>query len=151
MMTRIAWAFGLLLMAGCAAQVSQEVPANHPASPEAAEAAPIETSTVLALDSAEPIRPAGRAAPEGGGMQRTPMQQGGNHAGHGQASTQPAPGQQLYMCPMHPEVTSTNPNAPCPKCGMKINKPVKPGTTRPATQPGPPADDHSTHRQHGGH
>jgi hypothetical protein len=44
----------------------------------------------------------------------------------------------MYACPMHPDVTSTDPNAPCPKCGMKINWPVKRSTTAPAA----PAHQH---------
>jgi hypothetical protein len=38
---------------------------------------------------------------------------GGNHAGHDSAS--------LYVCPMHPEVTSATPGT-CPKCGMALVK-----------------------------
>ena len=29
-------------------------------------------------------------------------------------------GEVIYTCPMHPEVESTDPNAPCPKCGMAL-------------------------------
>jgi hypothetical protein len=47
------------------------------------------------------------------------------HAGHHHGDAAPAAAQ-LYQCPMHPEVTSTNPEDKCPKCGMKINQPVKP-------------------------
>jgi hypothetical protein len=50
---------------------------------------------------------------------------------------------------MHPEVTSTNPNDRCPKCGMKIGKPIK-AATAPAAVPhaanGPAAHPHD----HGG-
>ena len=28
----------------------------------------------------------------------------------------------IYVCPMHPEVTSTTPGATCPKCGMALVK-----------------------------
>lgn len=44
------------------------------------------------------------------------------HAGHGHASapaTTPDAGV-VYVCPMHPEVTATEPNATCPKCNMKL-------------------------------
>jgi hypothetical protein len=65
------------------------------------------------------------------------------------AATSPAAGT-LYACPMHPEVTSTNPNGRCPKCGMTINKPVKAAATAPAATPStgnaPPTHQHD----HGG-
>ena len=35
----------------------------------------------------------------------------------GEASTQPV--QQVYTCPMHPEVTSDKPGS-CPQCGMAL-------------------------------
>lgn len=53
---------------------------------------------------------------------------GGGHAGHGTvdhsqhgapSSTTPSAG--LYVCPMHPEVTSAKPGT-CPKCGMDLVK-----------------------------
>jgi hypothetical protein len=47
---------------------------------------------------------------------------------------------------MHPDVTSTNPSDRCPKCGMKINKPVKPSTA-PATRPAPPAQHSHEHAE----
>ena len=55
----------------------------------------------------------------------------------------------LYACPMHSEITSANPNDKCPKCKMKINKPVK-AAPSPATAP---ADGgHVGHgNEHGGH
>ncbi|MBI5481720.1 MAG: efflux RND transporter periplasmic adaptor subunit [Deltaproteobacteria bacterium] len=40
----------------------------------------------------------------------------------GAAASQPAP--RLYRCPMHHDVTSTDPKARCPKCNMFINEPV---------------------------
>jgi hypothetical protein len=70
---------------------------------------------------------------------------------HGAAATSPAGGM-LYACPMHPEVTSTNPNDRCPKCGMKINKPVK-STTAPAATPSAgsaPAEHRHDHDLDGG-
>ena len=47
----------------------------------------------------------------------------------------------LYVCPMHPEVTSTSPGT-CPKCGMKL----VPADTLPASASG----SHEGHA-HGGH
>src|SRR5438045_2323063 len=52
---------------------------------------------------------------------------------HDHATTSAQTAAALYACPMHPDVTSTNPNDLCPKCHMKINKAVKPS---PATRPG---------------
>lgn len=46
------------------------------------------------------------------------MQRGEHANGHG-STTQ---GEAIYACPMHPEVTSNDPNARCPKCGMKLEK-----------------------------
>lgn len=49
---------------------------------------------------------------------------------HSKLKPSPKPGKttpvkQLYQCPMHPNVTSYNPNDVCRICGMKINQPVK--------------------------
>lgn len=158
MMTRIVSALGLLLMAGCATPMSQELPATHPASLEATEAPPAEPSTVLALNAADPIRPGGKSMPGGNGTQHEHAGHGGNNAMQGaadvaSAGARPASGEPLYMCPMHPKVTSTNPNDRCPECKMKINKLVKgasntAATTKPAT---PAVEDHSAHQNHGGH
>lgn len=57
-------------------------------------------------------------------------------ADHSQHSTTPSPAKSapVFWCPMHPEVTSTDPNAECDKCGgMKLlpkeDKPSQPSTT----------------------
>ena len=47
----------------------------------------------------------------------------------------------MYQCPMHPEVTSTDPSQRCPKCNMKIDRPVKDGGTAKGHQ------DHEGHNQ----
>ena len=42
----------------------------------------------------------------------------GGHGAHGaMPATQPSV---VYVCPMHPEVTSTDPEARCPKCRMRL-------------------------------
>src|SRR6266511_1953685 len=49
-----------------------------------------------------------------------------------------------YACPMHPEVTSSEPGT-CPKCGMKL----VPADTLPATDPKPSEDAvHHEHQEH---
>ena len=108
----------LALLVGCAGPVRDgPLGPDHPASPSAAEAPLPPPSQTLAVDtSAAPGTP-GVASP-----------QAPHPAGH--AASQPAGA--LYACPMHPEVTSTNPNDRCPKCGMMINKPVKSAATAPA-------------------
>ena len=81
------------------------------------------------------------------------------HAGHGNhggvATTRPAGTQPTYLCPMHPEVVSSNPNEPCPRCGMKINKPLRPvtapGALRAAPAGGHDAHQGDAHQGHGGH
>jgi membrane fusion protein, copper/silver efflux system len=42
------------------------------------------------------------------------------------AASQPAsaPGQPLYRCPMHHEVTAHDPKTRCPRCGMFVNEPA---------------------------
>lgn len=158
MVTRVVIsALGLLLATGCAATtVRQELPPDHPANPAAATAAPPERSTTLSVAAADPLPPRGG---DGGGGSASPshgeMQHGGGHAEHtstapsaGSPTAAPQAGQTLYMCPMHPDVTSTNPDDRCPKCKMKINKPVKTQAPAPATQAAPGAS--SGHEGHGG-
>lgn len=54
-----------------------------------------------------------------------------DHAGHDDAS---GSGSGEYYCPMHPDVTSTDPNATCEKCGgMKLQP-------KPASDVAPPKD-----------
>lgn len=43
-----------------------------------------------------------------------------SHAGHDHGAE--ATAADLYVCPMHPAVTSNDPNAKCPLCGMKLVK-----------------------------
>lgn len=52
-----------------------------------------------------------------------------HHAGHADHADHAAPsaagdaagaGEVVYVCPMHPEVTSTSPGSLCPKCNMKL-------------------------------
>ena len=182
MLTRVASALGLVLFAGCASAPAPEpLPTDHPANPAAAEVEPPPPSQTLALTTGDPVQsianqtntaaspPAGTpgdghvqhdadAQPRPGAVnpgssaavQADPHAHHANHGGA--ATTRPSTTQPLYVCPMHPELVSSNPNDRCPKCNMRINKPLRP-TTAPARVPTAPAPagGHDAHKGHGGH
>jgi len=103
-----------ILLAGCAAPYSEPaLSADHPAAPAAASAPMPERSRTLDLDLAEPVtaRPASRhehGTETGTGHDDTPV-----------APDVPAGDAPIYTCPMHPDVTSTEPGR-CPECNMKL-------------------------------
>lgn len=103
-----------ILLAGCAAPYSEPaLSADHPAAPAAASAPMPERSRTLDLALAEPVtaRPASRhdhAMDPGTDHDHTPM-----------APDVPAGDAAVYTCPMHPDVTSTEPGR-CPECNMKL-------------------------------
>ncbi len=100
----------LTLLAGCQATYREPtLPADHPANPGGDAAAPAEHSHTLATTTSD------MASSEAAKPAMT-----GEHGGDIPASV--APGAALYVCPMHPEVTSDNPDQRCPKCGMKLVK-----------------------------
>jgi hypothetical protein len=70
---------------------------SSPSAPEGAPPPPIATTT---------------SAPAAAGHE--------GHSGHGREAPAPKEGQTVYVCPMHPEVTSTQPGGVCPKCNMKL-------------------------------
>ena len=116
----------LTTLGGCAASYTEpSLPADHPASAAAPEAPPLERFRSLDLAESESMS----AAPT-----ENPM----DHAGVGTgdapkpaATRTPAPGAAaLYVCPMHPEVTSDKPDQRCPKCNMKLKPAFKTGGTR---------------------
>ena len=88
--------------AGCTTTpATRPVPADHPASAHAVSSAIPEPSRTLSNPDPVFVAPSATPAP----------------------ATQPGAAQQqaLYACPMHPEVTSSEPSR-CPKCGMKLVK-----------------------------
>jgi hypothetical protein len=104
-----------LVLTGCAANYQEPaLSANHPASPDAAAAPHLEHSSTLALSNDAPAAAAGV----------------GDHAMHGGAreaasslpDTMNPSAANLYVCPMHPLVTSGKPDQRCPECGMKLVK-----------------------------
>lgn len=125
-----------VLAAGCTPRAyNHELDLNHPANPEAEAGQPSEPSRTLAIG--EGISAGDEAmVPEDTGT--GPKMNHGTH--HGDDSrTDSGKEEASYECPMHPEITSRDPSRRCPKCNMKINKPVNDG--------GSPKG----HEGHGGH
>lgn len=95
----------LLVVGGCSRPVTMTTDDHHPGNPDAGS-----------LPAAgEPVQ--GTAD--------------GHSHGHTPAAVEGA-GEDTarFVCPMHPHITSSNPEDRCPECGMKINKPVPPGAAR---------------------
>jgi hypothetical protein len=116
----------LLVLVGCASDAgpSTPTPPDHPAAANA--------------QSSDLPRPRlSLSMPQHGGLAQQAASPATQPAT--QPATRPSEGPQLYACPMHPQVTSADPNARCPECGMKINKPV--AAPAPAEEPG----DHAHH------
>lgn len=111
-----------LLLAGCASQPGTIQPLDsHPASSHAhAGAMPMMSQTLVIGEKAD----AGHAAMQGHAHDHAvlPTNEAAPdpHAGHAHGDTKPADNATLYVCPMHPEVTSTLTDQKCPKCGMKL-------------------------------
>lgn len=103
-----------VLLAGCtAAYTEPALPPDHPASSGAPESPLPDRSRTLDLADAEPVSPAAQARPDHHAADETPPP---DHAAPG------APRAAAYACPMHPEVTSDQPDQRCPKCGMRLTK-----------------------------
>lgn len=127
-----------ILSWGCTPQAYRhELGEDHPASPAAPAGRPAEASATLTI---------GDDLPPPDQEDTTPHAVGSPHEmGHGDHRTKQTPpagtrvGEALYRCPMHPETTSRDPERRCPKCSMKMNKPLGPQGSRPG------------HEGHGGH
>lgn len=124
-MRRTLW-IAVLALAGCSATYHEpELSADHPASPDAPVVFRGERAATLDLSAADPVAPAPPASAgghEGHGASPAPAPEGRGHgegAHEAPAPTEPA-GNALYVCPMHPEVTSDKHGQRCPKCGMAL-------------------------------
>lgn len=113
----ITMAFPVVLLCGCAASYTEPtLPEDHPGNPHASAAPMPVLSSTLDAGSANPLAPEDPPA-------------SGDYAALGQPSAA-APANQaegpasqgivVYACPMHPEVTSTDPEARCHRCGMRL-------------------------------
>ena len=101
----------LLMVAGCAANASRPLSQDHPANPNAAAS---EISQPTALHAVPPSEATRSDAADV--RQNT---QPDAHTHHAMPATAPD-SKQLFRCPMHPDVTSSDPDAKCPKCGMSL-------------------------------
>lgn len=132
----------VLGLVGCASDpVPPGGPDDHPAS-AAANIAPLPASTAT-LAIVQPVtvtpmpamqmehstghaKPSSDAKPvEHDGMKGRDADQGEQMQDHStmqpsEMGTMASPAAPVYVCPMHPEVTSSDSTARCPKCGMKL-------------------------------
>jgi len=114
-MKTVATIIALMLLGACSAPQHTRFDAHHPASPDAAAGVPARTY------QARPAPQLAGAAPDHTAQEHPAAVH--QHAAPAPAST-PVPVATLYMCPMHPKVTSNNPEDRCPQCGMKVNQKV---------------------------
>ncbi len=112
---------------GCGGRYTEpSLGADHPASPVAAQSPLPPRSHTLDLAAVGPIGPVHPDTPAGhrhgeAGEPSTPVLLPKAGEGQGGASTPAPPGAvAMYVCPMHPDVTSDKPDQRCPKCGMKL-------------------------------
>lgn len=121
---RLFIAFALSL-GGCVSSAPpQALPPNHPANPDAPEAALAAPSQTLAAAQPSSMPSTDESMPAMAGMQHDGMQ-GMSHdmpgMTHAKPSSQPTSTQAatVYTCKMHPEIISDKPGK-CPKCNMKL-------------------------------
>ena len=126
----------ILLLLGCAGQIEVEpVSADHPASPDAPEAAPPAPSTTLQQEPGDAPRTESQGSANGEKEHRghtinsDPQGAEGDEGNQdrgtdqvGEDESRDAAGISItYTCRMHPEVAQTRPGG-CPKCGMSLIK-----------------------------
>ncbi len=115
---------GLLLfaVAGCSNTLpTYEVSLNHPASSQARIPRTRPNFSALETEPAQTMQLEQSGPPaEAGSLEGVHEQHGGQEPLAAKPTNKP-----LFACPMHPEVTSADPEARCPKCNMKINEPVR--------------------------
>jgi hypothetical protein len=128
----------LVTLAGCATYREMPLSHDHPANPGAAVSPAGSLAQTLELTSSEPVTRPEAAAPDHvthGGIRHTTPEADTTHAAHGHQAAEPrqeystASQPATYVCPMHLDVTSDQPDQRCPKCGMKLVKKPNSGGT----------------------
>lgn len=118
-MLRWATFLTLFLLSGCTSHPPRPLSLDHPGNPEAAPSAdPTRPNSVSFAPLSETT-----TADDGDHPPVHAQSAGHEHAPNEAASQTAKP--ELYVCPMHPGVTSSNPDARCPKCGMALERAEK--------------------------
>lgn len=103
---------------------ARAVTAPGPSSPGALKADALDAPAATSVEDARRSAEMAEEMRGAGGHEGHGMHGGGTyvHADAGRETTaREEPSTQAYVCPMHPEVTSTAPGK-CPKCGMDLVK-----------------------------
>lgn len=111
----------VLFAAACASNPPARPAASDPSSTGAAQSAPLNAPMPAGehqMEASPPEQaPAAGQTPAAAQTTTPPAAPGADpHAGHKMQDSTVKP---LYVCPMHPEVTSSKPGK-CPKCGMNL-------------------------------
>jgi|SRR5690625_777503 len=110
----------VLFLSGCASGFKEiKLSEDHPAHPEAtATSLPLRSQSlaIAEQDRHSDARAAAGAESVNQG-DHSAMDHGNSEAEREEKEDEP---EGIYACPMHPEVTSNDPEARCPKCGMRL-------------------------------
>lgn len=113
----------VLFAAACASNPPARPTASDPSSTGAPQSAPLNAPMPAGehqMEASPPERAPALGSTPAAAQTTTPpaVPAADPHAGH---KTQDSTAKSLYVCPMHPEVTSATPGK-CPKCGMNLKR-----------------------------
>ena len=103
------------VLVGCVSVQMPELTQSHPAHPESEASGNSTWPSILKLREEPLVAPPLPIPSEG----RSPAPASKAHGDHSTAGMDV--GAAMYVCPMHPEVTSDSPDS-CSKCGMNLVK-----------------------------